>query len=91
MEELKNLIPGCKHKSLLSKHFLCTGPYCKHFLWVNLLTSPQFCEADGYHPGFADDETEHREVEKVSQGHTAWEWQSWDFNPGKLSPRLCSL
>ena len=70
MQELKNLIRGCKHKSLLSKHLLCTGPYSKHFLWVNLLTSQQSCEADGYHPGFADDETEHRKVEKVSQGHT---------------------
>lgn len=26
MEELKNLIPGCKHKNLLSKHLICTGP-----------------------------------------------------------------
>lgn len=69
-QELKNLIRGCKHKSLLSKHLLCTGPYCKHFLWINLFTSQQFCEEDGYHPGFADDETERREVEKVSQGHT---------------------
>ena len=37
MQELKNLIRGCKHKSLLSKHLLCTGPYSKHFLWINLL------------------------------------------------------
>lgn len=27
---------------------------------------------------------ERKKAEKVSQGHTAWKWQSWDFYPGKL-------
>ena len=31
----------------------------------------------------------HREVRKVSQGHTACQWQNQDFNPRSLDPSPC--
>ena len=38
---------------------------------------------------FTHEEAENRQVKSVAQGHTAAEWQSWEFkdsNPGSLAP-----